>query len=157
MIIRLLCAGTLLITMSSAMCQELSFDGIAEIKPLKRGNTYQIMWSGGNESDRIIIELVNNNQNFGTWEQSSNQGKAAISLSSSLKPNDNYYLKISNRETDVTTISTAIEIRRKIPLGIKLMSIALVPIAIIMVSSNKDQDIKRVAACLLYTSPSPRD
>ncbi len=40
--------------------QSLSFEGITEIKPLKRGSTYQVNWSGGSEDDNLIIDIIVN-------------------------------------------------------------------------------------------------
>lgn len=150
--LQLLCTFILGLSICSVKAQVLSFDGISEIKPLKRGNTYLVRWTGGDKSNHIVVELVKDNQIFGTWEQVDNHGEAPVRLPHNLKPGDNYYFRISNRENDLTTMSTAIAIRRKIPLGVQLMAVAAVPLVIIILTSDQGEDHSDVT----LNSPSPQ-
>ena len=92
--IKLLIFVFLLTFSISSFSQTLKFDGVSEVKPLKRGKEYSIKWSGGTKDQAIKIELHNAAGRVQSWDETLNDGENTVKLNSKLRPGSNYSFKI---------------------------------------------------------------
>lgn len=125
----------------SVYAQSLSITSISEVKPLKRGTSYNVYMSGGNETDIVKLELLNENSTkvFGQWEESISKGTVTIELPVKTKPAPGYYLQIKNTNNETITTSHPFKIRRKTPLALKFLGIGIVSAGTILIL-NQDDD-----------------
>lgn len=112
--------------------QTLKFDGVSEIKRIKRGKKYSITWSGGLRDQTAKIELHNVSGKVKSWDQILNDGEHTIRLNSRLKPRKNYNFKIFVAEEEVS--SQNIQIKRRIPLALTISTVVFVPALMILLS-----------------------
>ena len=134
--IKLLIFVFLLTFSISSFSQTLKFDGVSEVKPLKRGKEYSIKWSGGTKDQAIRIELHNAAGRVQSWDETLNDGENTVRLSSKLKPGDNYSFKVLIGNELVS--SQNVQVRRRMPLAVTI-SIIVVPVvvAFFIVKSNE--------------------
>ena len=123
----------------SSFSQTLKFDGVSEVKPLKRGKEYSIKWSGGTKDQAVKIELHNASGKVQTWDETLNDGEDAVKLNSRLKPGNNYSFKFIVGNELVS--SQNVQIKRRIPLALTISSIIFVPV-IALFPSNENNGVE---------------
>ena len=116
--------------------QSLSFNGLSEMEPLTRGKTYRLTWSGGTQDLPIVIRLFHANQTIEVWEGLYNDGETLIKLPKRMKSRDGYYFKISQPGTEEVTLTDKFQVKRKVPLALKIAGIAVLPVTMILVSQH---------------------
>lgn len=116
--------------------QTLHFDGVSEVKPLKRGKEYSIKWAGGAKDQAIKIELHNSSGKVQSWDETLNDGENAVKLNSRLKRGTNYSFKIIASNEFVS--SQNVQIRRRIPLVVTISAIIIVPTVIVFVGTKNN-------------------
>ena len=117
--------------------QTLNFEGINEATALKRGKEYSIKWSGGSKDQLIKIELHNLTGKVQSWEEKQNSGEQKVKLNSKIKPGKNYSFKIVTGSGEEVS-SQNVQIKRKIPLALKISAIVIVPVAIAVIVSTSN-------------------
>ncbi len=147
----LLLISATILTVSQCYSQQIVFEGLSEVKPLKRGNTYQFNWSGGGSDSKMKIEMLRRGEVIDTWE-TDNQGLASITLSKKIKPADDYSFKISAPGSGEVVQTRTYKIRRKFPLGLQVLSVAAIPV-VYFLFKPKDEPLGEP---LLGPPPSPK-
>jgi hypothetical protein len=112
---------------------ELVFTPISMVFPedtnLSRGKKHLITWKGTNTSENVDIQLLRDNKNIGTIASTRNDGQYEWEIPYSIKPGKGYAVKVSSTSSSQTDTGAEFTIRRKIPLTVKLIPIAvLVPV-----------------------------
>lgn len=127
----------------SVLChaQSVMFQGVQEVKPLKRGKSYSIRWSGGEAHQTIGIELKGNKGIAQSWSNVLNDGEEVLRLRGNLRPGV-YHFEFITPSGDVVT-SSSCRIKRRVPLGAKVFTAAALPLLFILV--NPDADHGRLA------------
>ena len=126
----------LLVFSVSSFSQTLKFDGVSEVKPLKRGKEYSVKWSGGAKDQAIKIELHNASGKIQTWDETLNDGENAVKLNARLKPGSNYSFKILMGSELVS--SQHVQIKRRIPLAFTISSIIVVPAIVVFLGTENN-------------------
>ena len=121
----------------SGFSQALRFEGVTEVKPLKRGKEYSIKWSGGVKDQNIKIELHNRTGKVQSWDETQNDGEQLIKLNSKLKPGKNYSFKILTSNGDQVSEQN-VQVNRRIPLALTISTIIIVPAVVILLSTRND-------------------
>ncbi len=135
----------------TSFSQTLTFDGISEVKPLKRGKEYSVKWSGGAKGQAIKIELHNAVGRVQSWDETLNDGENTVKLNSKLKPGNNYSFKILMDSELVS--SQHVQIRRRIPLALSIFTLVVLPAFISFLTTSND-DLPPMVAPLAPPSPN---
>ena len=108
---------------------ELTFTPISMIFPdktnLSRGKQHLITWKGTNRNENVDIQLLRDGRKIGTIANTTNDGQYAWNIPSSTKPGKGYSVKVSSTSSSQTDTGSEFSIRRKIPLLVKLIPIAV--------------------------------
>ena len=120
---------------------ELTFTPISMVFPentkLSRGKQHLITWKGTNTSEKVDIQLLHEGRRVGTIASTINDGQYEWDIPQSTKPGKGYAVKVSSTSSSQTDTGSEFTIRRKIPLLVKLLPIAiLTPIVIEMMQEE---------------------
>jgi hypothetical protein len=106
--------------------------GLEAGKVFKRGRNYPLIWTSGNLSGQVNIELFNDN-NERLWGENnvSNVGKFDWFIPASVKKGNNYKLKFTNaKDRNDVVYSKPFMIKPKIPLAAKIAAIGVLAIGV---------------------------
>jgi hypothetical protein len=93
-------------------------------KRLRRGNTYDIAWTGGQPQGRINIELFKDTERVSAFYNVANLGYWSFSIPAGIKPGS-YHLVISDSNKKDEFVQTeAFDVVRKVPLAAIVVSTA---------------------------------
>lgn len=108
---------------------ELTFTPISMIFPerakLSRGKQHLITWKGTNTSENVDIQLLKEGKRVGTIASTRNDGQYEWEIPPSTRPGNGYAVKVSSTSSSQTDTGAEFTIRRKIPLLVKLIPIAI--------------------------------
>ncbi|SMG15195.1 hypothetical protein SAMN05661096_00736 [Marivirga sericea] len=105
----------------------ITLEGIQEGREFKRGNKYDIVWSGGRGDNILNFELYRGENLVSSFEKRPNTGKTSLDFPSMVKPGDNYYLKVSDtKNRDDVILTENFSIKRKFPLSLQVAAGAVV-------------------------------
>jgi len=102
----------------------IRFDGFNEVKSRKRAVPFLVKWSGGTQQNILNFQLYKNDRLVYTFPNVPNSHEYKLTIPSSVKPGDNYRLKVSDsRNKDQQMVSSGFNIKRKIPLALKALPV----------------------------------
>ena len=98
----------------------ISLDGFDDYKVFKRGKPYDVTWTGGRGNNVLNFELYQNENKIKVFEERPNVGNTTIIIPTDVKPGV-YRFKISDsRNRDEVVYTLEFNVKRKIPLGLKV-------------------------------------
>lgn len=100
---------------------------------LKRGNTYPVYWTGGEEVPPQL-ELYKGENKIMDIPNQANKNSSNMLLPINIKPGENYSIKLTN---DNGTVSSHFIVKRKIPLVVKVAPLALIGAGAFVLFMNK--------------------
>jgi hypothetical protein len=93
----------------------------------RRGKIYAINWQGGLPTEKVKLELYRDSLKVSDIVSFPNGGKYDWFIPTDTKPGKNYRLRVQSEEkTDNFYVGTPFAIHRKIPLGLKIIPLALI-------------------------------
>ncbi len=96
----------------------------------KRGNAVKIDWIGGENFEKIKIELYQNNVKVSTLGNTTNRGSHVWKIPKKLAPGSGYQIKLTREsKSDQGIFSPKFTVNRKIPTYVKLIPAAAVGVA----------------------------
>ena len=105
----------------------ITLDGFDDFKVLKRTKTYEITWSGGREDNVMNFELYRGDVKEFVFPNIANVGNYPMKVPGSIKPADNYRLKVVDTENqDEVIFSQQFSVIRKVPLVLKVTGTAII-------------------------------
>lgn len=105
---------------------------------LKREKTYQIKWLGG---ERVKLELMHGRTSMLTLGDAKNKGSFDWKVASTIRPGKNYRIKVASESNpDLYVLSKPFKIKRKIPLGLKIIPFIGVAAAVLIATDNSSDN-----------------
>jgi len=105
----------------------LSFTNPVQGAAFKRGKTSIVKWGGGSPTEKLQVELYQNNARIRTLQSIDNTGEFNWAVPIDLKPTKNYQLKVTSlTNNDNFSFTHAFMIKRKVPLLLKFLPLALI-------------------------------
>ncbi|HEV8512958.1 MAG TPA: hypothetical protein VGQ59_06760 [Cyclobacteriaceae bacterium] len=102
----------------------IRFDGFNEVKTRKRAVPFLVKWSGGTQQNILNFQLFKNDKLVYTFPNVPNTHEYKLTIPSSVKPGDSYYLKVSDsKNKDQQMVSSRFNIKRKVPLMLKALPV----------------------------------
>jgi len=102
----------------------IRFDGFNEVKSRKRAVPFLVKWSGGTQQNILNFQLYKNEKLVYTFPNVPNSHEYKLTIPSSVKPGDNYRLKVSDsKNKDQQMVSSGFNIKRKFPLLLKALPV----------------------------------
>jgi hypothetical protein len=96
-------------------------------KKYKKGKNYPLVWSSGNMSGQIDIELYNGQDRVHRESNVANSGKYDFLIPNTIKPGSDYRFKFTNtKNRDEVIYSDSFKVGAKIPLAMKIGGIAVI-------------------------------
>lgn len=96
----------------------------------KRGNPIKIDWIGGENFEKLKIELFQNNVKIRTIDNITNRGSHVWKIPNKLSPGDGYQIKLTREsKSDEGKFSPKFSVTRRIPTYVKLIPAAAVGVA----------------------------
>lgn len=118
----------------------LTFSPVKLSYPVKgsisRGKTHTITWEGNNPNEDVDIELFRDRKKIGTIAKTTNDGSFEWDVPVTLKPGRGYSLKISSTSSTQFDRGGKFNIRRRVPLLVKVVPLAAIVPAIIILSDG---------------------
>ncbi len=101
-----------------------------DFKKLKRGNAYEITWSGGRPQNILNFDLCRGEKCVASFSNIANMGHYTLVIPMHVKPGDGYQFKISDtKNKDELIHSGTFSIVRKAPLLLKVMPVVMLGVA----------------------------
>jgi hypothetical protein len=120
----------------------IALDGFNDYKVLKRGKPYDITWTGGRGDNVLNFELYKGETKVKVFEERPNVGNTKITIPTDVKPG-RYKFKISDsRNKDEVVFTDEFQVRRKIPLVLKVGLTAVVVGAVAVLAKGEDDESK---------------
>lgn len=120
--------------------QAISIVEVSQRSSYKRGSTLEMAWVGGSPSDKLNVELLRDSivqQKIS--ENLINTQKFSWSIPISIKPGDNYVVRVSKVESgEIISMTQPFIIKRKIPLLLKVIPIAAIGAVFVVVATGSD-------------------
>ena len=115
-----------------------------------RGKQHEISWQGTNTGENVDIQLYRNGSRVATIASTINDGFYEWDVPSSTKPGKGYSVRISSTSSSQSDTGEEFSIKRKIPMLLKLVPIAIItPVVINLL--DEDPEPPR----LLPSPPNP--
>ena len=96
-------------------------------KMYKRGKDYPITWRGGTQQNILNFDLYKGEEKIYPFSNIANVGQTTINLPTSVKPGKGYYFKITDNKNKDQIVNTSVfSVKRKTPLLLKIIPIAVV-------------------------------
>ena len=116
---------------------KLTFSPVQVTNPVsggvRRGTTQKITWLGSNPENYVDIELFRDDRKIRTISRTSNDGSYQWVVPMDAKPGQGYSIKISSTSSTQFHQGGYFSVKRKIPLAIKLIPLAVAaPLVIIL-------------------------
>ena len=105
---------------------------------VRRGSTHTITWLGSNLSEYVDIELFRDDQKVSTVVRTQNDGSFAWTVPMDIKPGQGYTIKVSSTSSTQFDLGGYFSIRRKFPLVLKAVPVALIVPVIILITEGGD-------------------
>ncbi len=98
----------------------ITIEGIEQGQQFKRGKSYDLSWSGGRSDNVLDFEIYQGDNLVRVLEERPNVGNTKIIIPTDVKPGL-YRFKISdNRNKDEVMYTLDFQVKRKVPLGLKV-------------------------------------
>ncbi len=103
---------------------------------VRRGTTQTITWLGSNPENYVDIELFRDDRKIGTISRTSNDGSYKWVVPIDTKPGQGYSIKISSTSSTQSHQGGYFSVKRKVPLTIKLIPLAVAAPLVIILSDD---------------------
>lgn len=118
-------------------------------KTFKRGKPTHVSWSGGSSQAVLNFELYRGEEKIESYPSVPNVKQYDFTVSSSVKPGDDYYFRISDsKNKDDVVLSPKFAVKRKVPLVFKVVGVVAVGGLIYAVTSGSSESSKDIPAPL---------
>ncbi len=109
----------------------VKFDGFQDKQVIKRGKPKTITWSGSTGKNILNFTLYKDDNYVEVIPNVANSGSYDLTIPLSVKPGKGYYFLVSDSKNKDQMVKTnTFEVRRKVPLGLKLLPIVVIGAAI---------------------------
>ena len=114
----------------------IKFEGFQDEQIIKRGKPKTITWSGGTRQNILNFALYKGDEYTDVIPNIANSGSYDLVIPTTVKPGKGYYFLVSDsKNKDQVMKTTVFTVKRRIPLGLKLLPIALIGGAVPLLSS----------------------
>lgn len=112
------------------------FDGFQAEQVIRRGKSRTITWSGGTRQNILNFSIYDKDDNLvDVIPNVANSGSYEMIIPTSVKPGKGYYFLVSDsKNKDQVMRTPPFQVKRKVPLGIKLIPVAIVGGAAMLVA-----------------------
>ncbi|MBL7852451.1 MAG: hypothetical protein JNN04_16215 [Cyclobacteriaceae bacterium] len=122
------------------------FDGFQEEQVIRRGKPKTMTWSGGTRQNILNFSIYNKDGEFvDVIPNVANSGSYEMVIPMTVKPGKGYYFMVSDSKNKDQVMKTPpFEVKRKVPLGVKLIPVVAVGAAaafLLPKSSNEKSNI----------------
>jgi hypothetical protein len=127
----------------------VKFDGFQAEQVIRRGKPKTMTWSGGTRQNILNFSIYNRDDQFvDVIPNVANSGSYEMIIPMSVKPGKGYYFLVSDSKNKDQVMKTPpFEVRRKVPLGLKAIPIALVgTAAFVLAPSSGPSDLSNPPA-----------
>jgi hypothetical protein len=101
--------------------------GFEDYKSVKRGKPIVVTWSGGTRQNILNFELYKGDEKIWVQPSVANTGNYELKIPTNVKPGHGYRFRISDsKNKDEVVFTTPFTIKRKVPLGLKVLPVAAV-------------------------------
>lgn len=108
---------------------------------IKRGKPYQVTWTGGTRQNILNFELMRDDKRVYVFPNIANVGHNTFVFPISIKPYKKYHFKITDsKNKDEVVFTQTFSIKRKFPLLLKVVPVAVMVSAAAMLLSGKTVD-----------------
>jgi hypothetical protein len=105
----------------------IRFDDFKEGQVIHRGRPTTITWTGGTRQNILNFVIYQGENRVDVIPNVANSGNYELTLPTSIKPGKGYYFLVSDSKNKDQVMKTAtFEVRRKVPLGLKIIPAVLV-------------------------------
>jgi hypothetical protein len=116
-------------------------NAINQYKVFKRKREYNITWTGGTPQNVLNFDLYHGEKKVHTFPNLANVGHYSLILPVHIKPGKGFRFRISDaKNKDEVVYTSAFKVKRKIPLLMKAVPVALVGAGIYYIISTKKED-----------------
>ncbi len=105
---------------------------------MRRGTANEITWLGTNLSEYVDIELFRDDKKVRTVARTQNDGAYSWTIPIDVKPGQGYTIKVSSTSSTQFNKGGYFSIRRRVPLMLKAVPVALLVPAIILILEGGD-------------------
>lgn len=117
----------------------IKFDGFQDGQVIKRGKPKSITWSGGTRQNILNFTLYKGEKNIDVIPNVANSGSYDLTLPTSVKPGSGYYFIVSDsKNKDQMMKTNEFKVKRKVPLLLKLLPVAIIGVLIPTLSGGSD-------------------
>lgn len=118
----------------------ISIDNFEEYGVLKRGKSYDFIWTGGRGDNVLVFELYKEGNRVYVFEERPNVGNTTLAIPGNIKPGKDYQLKISDtRNRDEVVFTGTFAVKRKVPLVLEVGAVAAIAGSVgLLVSGQED-------------------
>jgi hypothetical protein len=116
----------------------VKFDGFQAEQVIRRGKPKTMTWSGGTRQNILNFSIYNKEDQFiDVIPNVANSGSYEMTLPTSIKPGKGYYFLVSDsKNKDQVMRTPPFEVKRKIPLGLKVVPVVLIGTAIVVLTPS---------------------
>ncbi len=109
----------------------IKFDGFQDEQVIKRGKPKTMIWSGGTRQNILNFSLYKGDEYIDVIPNVANSGSYDMVIPTSVKPGKGYYFLVSDsKNKDQVMKTNTFRVKRKIPLGLKLLPFVAIGVAI---------------------------
>jgi len=109
----------------------IKFDGFQDEQVIKRGKPKTMIWSGGTRQNILNFSLYKGEEYIDVIPNVANSGSYDMIIPTSVKPGSGYYFLVSDsKNKDQVMKTNTFKVKRKVPLGLKLLPLAAIGAAI---------------------------
>ena len=113
----------------------VKFEGFQDEQVIKRGKAKTMTWSGGTRQNILNFSLYKGDEYIDVIPNVANSGSYDMIIPTSVKPGKGYYFLVSDsKNKDQVMKTNTFTVKRKVPLGLKLLPLALIAAIPLLVS-----------------------
>lgn len=121
----------------------VKFEGFQDEQVIKRGKAKTITWSGGTRQNILNFTLYRGEEYVDVIPNVANSGSYDLIIPTSVKPGKGYYFLVSDsKNKDQVMKTNTFTVKRKVPLGLKLLPIALLGIIPFLGGEDAPDDLE---------------
>lgn len=106
---------------------------------IHRGRPTMLTWTGGTRQNILNFAIYKGDERVDVIPSVANSGSYELNLPTSIRPGKGYYFLVSDtKNKDQVMKSATFEVRRKVPLGLKIIPVALIGGAAILLIPKSD-------------------
>jgi hypothetical protein len=119
----------------------VKFEGFQDEQVIKRGKAKTMTWSGGTRQNILNFTLYKGDEYIDVIPNVANSGSYDMIIPTSVKPGKGYYFLVSDsKNKDQVMKTNTFTVKRKVPLGLKLLPIVIIGAAIPFLGGDPGPD-----------------